>query len=119
VHGGYAGGVDDAGDLGFAGEAEKVAGAINVGAIRGVGIANPEAIICGYVHYGVATGERWGEGLGMGEIADDRVARNAFEVFEVAGFADKETEFCALSGKSFGDVVAYESGGACEENFHG
>ena len=54
VHGGDGGGVDDAADIGFAGGAEEIAGAINVGAVHGVGVANPEAVIGGYVEDGFA-----------------------------------------------------------------
>ena len=117
-HGGDAGGVDDAGDAGFAGQAQQVAGAVDVGAVHRIGVANPEAVVGGNVHHCVAALERGREGFGLGEIADDGVAGDAFEIGEIAGFADEQPEFSALIGKGFGDVMAYESGGACEEDFH-
>ena len=56
VHGGDDGCVDDALDASFAGEAQKLARAIDVGAIHCRGIGNPEAIIGGDVNDGIATG---------------------------------------------------------------
>jgi len=118
VHGGDAGGVDDARDFGLTGEAEQVAGTVDIGEVHGVGIANPEAVIGGHVHYGIAAGECGGEGLGVGEIADDGVPGDAFEILEVASFADQHSKIGAFSGEGIRYVVAYESGCAGEKDFH-
>ena len=58
------------------------------------------------------------EGFRLGKIAYDRFAADAFEVFEVAGLADEKTEVCPLCCEGMRHMVAYESGGACKENFH-
>jgi hypothetical protein len=54
----------------------------------------------------------------ISEIAGESIAVNAFEVGEVAGFADKQAEFGALSRKSTGHMMADKTGGACKEDFH-
>ena len=58
VHGGDARCVDDAPDAGFAGHAQQLARAVDVGAVHGVGIGNPEAVVGGNVNHGVAACER-------------------------------------------------------------
>jgi len=118
VHGGDAGGIDEAGDAGFAGKAEELAGAIDVGAVHDGGIADPEAVIGGNVEDGITCGEGRFQAFGLEQIADNSLAANAFEVVEVAGFADEEAEVGAVSGQCFRYVVANESGGACDKNFH-
>ncbi len=119
VHGGDARCVDDALDAGFAGQLEQVAGAIDVGAVHGVGIANPEAVVGGYVDDGIAALKGGGVGVGLGEIADLGLAVDAFEIGEVAGLADEEAEVGAFSGQCAGHMMAYKSGGACQEDLHG
>ena len=54
VHGGDGRGVDDALDAGLAGQAQQFAGAVDVGAVHGGGIGNPEAVVGGDVDDGVA-----------------------------------------------------------------
>ena len=103
---------------GFAGQAQQVARAVDVGAVHGVGIANPEAVVGGDVDDGVAAGERAVRRIQVGEVADDGVAGNAFEVGEVAGLADEQAEIGAFGGKRLGHMVAYKSGRACKEDFH-
>ena len=68
--------------------------------------------------HGFAAGERGLERCGVGEIADERFAADAFEVGEVAGFADEEAEIGAFGGERPGHMMADETGGACEEDFH-
>ncbi len=58
------------------------------------------------------------EGFGAAEVAGYGVGGEAFEGGEVAGLASEEAELCALSGVGSGYVIAYEAGGACEEDFH-
>ena len=89
VHGGDRGGVDDALDAGFASHAEEFASAVDVGAVHGLRITNPEAVVGGDVHEGVAPFETGAEGLWIEEIAEVGLAANAFQVCEVAGFADE------------------------------
>ena len=50
VHGGDAGGVDEALHAGFARHAQQFAGAVDVGAIHRLRVADPEAVIGGDVH---------------------------------------------------------------------
>ncbi len=64
VHGGDAGGVDEALDAGLAGHAQQFARAVHVGAVHGFGIANPEAVVGGDVDHGVAARERRSVGSG-------------------------------------------------------
>jgi hypothetical protein len=82
----------------FAGEAEQIAGAVNVGAIHGVGVADPKTVVGGYVDDGIATLERGCERLRIGKIADDRVAFDALKVGEIAGPADQEAQVRTLGG---------------------
>jgi hypothetical protein len=67
---------------------------------------------------GVAAGESGTDGLGFGEIAYDGVARYAFNVRKVAGFANEKAKICALGGESLGHMVADEAGSACKEYLH-
>ena len=55
---------------------------------------------------------------GSAEVADVGVAGDAFEILEIAGFADEQAQLCAFSGESLGHVMADESGGACKKDFH-
>ena len=75
VHGGDAGGVDEALDAGFAGHAQQLARAVDVGAVHGGGIGNPEAVVGGDVDDGVAAGEARRAKDRVGEIADDEFRR--------------------------------------------
>jgi hypothetical protein len=118
VHGGDARCVDEAFDAGLAGHAQQFAGAVDVGAIHGGGIGNPETVISGDVDDGVAIGECWLERGRVGEIADDSFATNAFEIGEVAGFAAEETQVGAFGSEGFGYVMADKTGGACDEDLH-
>jgi hypothetical protein len=68
--------------------------------------------------HGIAAGERRRVGFRPGKVANVRVAGDAFEVGQIAGFADKQTEFRAFIGQSAGHMMAYKSRRACEENFH-
>jgi hypothetical protein len=70
------------------------------------------------MHKGVAPFEAGAEGFGIEKVAENGFAANAFEVLKVAGLADEETEVCPLCCEGMGYVVAYESGGACKEDFH-
>jgi hypothetical protein len=87
------------------------------------GIADPEAVVGGDVHDGVAAMDGVAEGAGFEEIADDsfcmvRSGQQAFDVGEVAGAAGEEAEVRAAGGELAGDVASYESSGAGEEDLH-
>jgi hypothetical protein len=71
AHGGDRGGVDEARDVFFAGDAEQGAGAFDVGAVHGVGIADPEAVVGGDVEDSVAAADGVAEGVRFEEVADD------------------------------------------------
>ena len=118
VHGGYAGCVDDAWHIGFAGQAQQVACAVNVGAVHCIGVSHPQAVVGRNVNQSVATLERGGEGLRVGEVTDDSVAGNAFDVGELAGFADQHAQIGSFGSQCLRHMVAYEAGRACQEYPH-
>jgi hypothetical protein len=80
-------------------------------------IGDPEAIVCGYVHDGVAALDGGAEGFWFEEVAGNGFCGEAGEVFEVAGGADEETEGGSTAGEFLGYVATYEAGGSCEEDF--
>src|SRR5579863_1221967 len=118
VHRGYAGGVDEALDAGFARKAEKFARAVHVGAVHRLRVGNPEAVIGGNVDNGVAAGEACAQGFRLHQVADIRIAGYAFKVSEGAGFAHEHAEVGALGGEGLGDVVADKAGCAGCKDFH-
>jgi hypothetical protein len=63
-------------------------------------VGNPEAVVGGDVDHGVAAGEGGLQRRRVGEIADMRFRRDAFEVGEVAGFADQQAQVCAFERRS-------------------
>ena len=87
AHGGHAGCVDETFDACVAGQPQQLARAVDVGAIHGGGIGNPETVVGGDVNDSVDPGQRRLEIRRFGEIADEGFARDALEVGEVAGFA--------------------------------
>jgi hypothetical protein len=115
VHGGDARGVDEALDASFAGHAQQLARAVDVGAVHGGGIGNPEAVVGGDVDDGVATGQAQDLSEAGSERSPTTVAGDAFEIGEVAGFAGEEAQVGAFGGQGFGYVMADKTGGACEE----
>ena len=98
VHGGHAGRVDEALHAGLAGHAQQFARAVDVGAVHGLRIANPEAVIGGHVDHGIAAGEAGSQRFRLRQIADEGVAGNAFEIGEIAGLADQHAQIGALGG---------------------
>jgi hypothetical protein len=70
------------------------------------------------MNYGIAAGESGANRLRLAQVAQVHVSADAFEVGEIAGFADKQAEFGALSRKSTGHMMADKTGGACKEDFH-
>jgi hypothetical protein len=71
------------------------------------------------VHDGVATLECRGVGVGFREVTYYGVAGDAIEIGELAGFAYQEAKVGALIRQRFRDMMADESGGACQEDLHG
>ncbi len=55
---------------------------------------------------------------GSAKVADDSVAWDAFEVGEIACFADEESKLSAFGGEGFSYVMADEAGGAGKECTH-
>ena len=86
VHGGHAGGVDEARHAGFAGHAQQIARAVHVGAVHGVGIGNPEAVVGGDVDHGVAAGESGTDGLGSREVAQRGFRRGCLRGWRACWF---------------------------------
>ena len=119
VHGGHAGGVDEALDAGLARQPQQLARAVDVGLVHGRGIGNPEAIIGGHMDNRIAVLERGLQRGRIGEIADNGLARDAFEIRKVAGLAREQAQIGAFGGEGLGDMMADESGRACDKDFHG
>jgi hypothetical protein len=47
------------------------------------------------------------------------LAVDAFEIGELAGFADQHSQLSAFGGEGFGNVVAYKPRCACNKDLHG
>jgi hypothetical protein len=100
VHGGDAGGVDEARDANLAGQAEQLAGAVDVGAVHGGGIGNPEAVIGGHVHYGIAAGECGGEDSGSARSPTTVSPGMPSRFCEVAGLADQQAQVAPSAARA-------------------
>ena len=118
AHSSDAGCVDGARHTFFAGNLEQGAGSLDVGRVHGLRIADPEAVVGGYMHQGSAATDGRAEGFGLEQIADDGFCLEAFEVAEIAGRADKEPQLRTPLGELTGDVRTDESGGSGEKDFH-
>jgi hypothetical protein len=70
------------------------------------------------MHQGVASTKGRAEGFGLLQITDDGFRRQAFEVAEIAGGADKEPQLRAPLCELASYVRTYESGSSCEKDFH-
>jgi hypothetical protein len=66
----------------------------------------------------VAAGKRGLERFGIGEVSDVRLARNAFQICQVAGLADEKTQLSAVSGKRPRHMMADKSRRAGKKYFH-
>ncbi len=119
VHGGHTRCVDEALNAGLARQPQQLARAIDVGLVHGRGIGNPEAIICRHMHNRIAVLERGVQRSKIGEIANNGLARDAFEIRKVRGLAREQAQIGAFCGESFGDMMPNESGRACDKDFHG
>ena len=62
---------------------------------------------------GIAIGQCRLKRLRLGKVTEVRLAPDAFEVSEVAGFANEKTELSAFSGQCTSHMMADKSGGAC------
>jgi hypothetical protein len=102
----------------FAGKAEQFARTVHVGSVHGLRVANPKAVVRGYVNDGATPSERWPERFGIGQVADVRVACNAFEVGQIAGFADQKAKLRTFGSQRARHVMADKSCCAGEEDFH-
>ena len=67
---------------------------------------------------GVASGKSGLESFWCGEVADNSLALDPFEIGEVRGFAGKEAKIGAFGGQGLGNVVADEAGSAGKKYFH-
>jgi hypothetical protein len=81
-------------------------------------IANPEPIVGSNVHHRVATLKPRAQGFRGEQIADMRLAANAFQIFQIACLADQETKVSALVRQRERNMVSNKSGSACKENLH-
>ena len=117
-HGRDAGGIDGATNFRLASQAQQITSAVDVGAVHGIGITDPEPVICGHVDDSVAALKSRSEGFRSGEITNHRISGNAFNVGKIAGFADKEAEVSAFSGEGSRHMMANEAGSACKEYPH-
>jgi hypothetical protein len=70
------------------------------------------------VQHGIAAGYRGGQRICVEQVAPDQIGREAFKLRNVAGFADEQPQLRPLRRSSAGNVVADESGRACEKDFH-
>ena len=69
VHGGHAGGVDEALHVASRAMPQQFARAVHIGLVHGSGIGNPEAVVGGNMDDGVAACERGLERFWIGEVA--------------------------------------------------
>ena len=70
------------------------------------------------MHDGIAALECWLYGLRIGQIANMSFAADPFKIGQVGGLADQDAQVSALIGKLARNMMAYEAGGACNEDFH-
>ncbi len=67
---------------------------------------------------GVAAGDGGLEGNGIGKVANDGFACDAFEIGKVRGFPGKEAQFSALGGKGLRHMMADKTCCAGKEDLH-
>ena len=112
TEGGDAAGVDDARHPGGQGGFHELAGALDIDAVDGVGIGDPDAVVGGDVIERLAAGEGGFEGGAVGEVALGDLHGEAVEIAAIVVAAGQHPHPSAGGEQMAGDRGADEAGGA-------